>query len=368
MTARDDASDVASLLAAIEREPWAFDFFDVMRKLERWTGAPRWGRAYRPADEPLRLSQEASLEFPPSMLAGLHRGTPKPRLDVRFFGLFGPQGPLPTHMTEHVYEREHHRGDPVPARFLDIFQHRLITLFYRAWAQSQPVVQHDRPADDRYAAWLGSAIGLAPVLDQPPGDAVPAEAWLHQAGLLAMRSPHPEGLAKILRQHFGVGVAVQGNVVHWLPIERDERSRLGRGVLAPRVRDGVVRLGESAVIGTRLWSAQHKFRVRLGPLTLAQYESFCLPGSRAWRHLVPWVQRYAGPATRWDVQLRLARQQVPQPALGRHVRLGLTAWLGDRRRDRHARDRDDLRLPGRADAVRTSRAARTPQRLAGPTP
>ncbi len=341
--------DVQALLAAIEREPWAFDFFDVMRKLEQGSGAPRWGTAYKPADEPLRLSQEASLEFPPAMLARLQPGVVKPRLDVRFFGLFGSQGPLPLHLTEHVYEREHHRNDPVPARFLDIFQHRLITLFYRAWAQSQPVVQHDRPADDRYAVWLGSTIGLVPALDKPRGDAVPDEAWLHQAGLISTRSPHPEGLAKVLRHHFGVGVAVIGNVAHWLPIDRDERSRLGLGARAPRVREGIARLGESAVIGTRLWSAQHKFRIRLGPLTLAQYEGFCLPGSRAWRHLVPWVQRYVGHATRWDAQLRLARTEVPQPALGRHVRLGVTTWLGDRKRDRRVRgldlrDRDDLRL------------------------
>jgi type VI secretion system protein ImpH len=360
------SQDVQDLLAAIEREPWAFDFFDVMRRMEQGSGAPRWGTAYRPADEPLRLSQEAALEFPPSMLARLAKGPAKPRLDVRFFGLFGPQGPLPLHMTEHVYEREHHRNDPVPARFLDIFQHRLITLFYRAWAQSQPVVQHDRPADDRYAVWLGSTIGLAPALDRPRGDAVPDEAWLHQAGLLATRSPHPEGLAKILRQHFGIGVAVQGNVAHWLPIDRDERSRLGLGARAPRVREGIARLGESAVIGTRLWSAQHKFRIRLGPLTLAQYEGFCLPGSRAWRQLVPWVQRYAGHATRWEAQLRLARKDVPQPALGRHVRLGLTSWLGDRKRDRHVRDRDDLRMPGRLAAVRVARPS--PQPLAASTP
>jgi type VI secretion system protein ImpH len=355
------AAQLQALFDALVAEPWAHDFFAVMRRVEQLTGAPRWGTAFRPADEPMRLSQIAELEFPPAMLARLEQGSRAPRLDVRFFGLFGSQGPLPLHLTEYVHDAENHKHDPVPARFLDIFQHRLITLFYRAWAMSQPVVQHDRPALDRYAAWLGSTIGLAPRLDRAGApDAVPDEAWLHQAGLLATRSAHPEGLAKILRHYFGVGVAVVANVPHWMPIDPDERSRLGFGARAPRVRDGIARLGDSAVIGTRVWSAQHRLRIRLGPLTLDQYESFCLPTNRAWHHLGQWVRRYAGTAPRWDVQLRLSRAQVPQPALGSRVRLGLTTWLGDRRRDDKVRarpglaaiagDRADLRLPGRLDA------------------
>jgi type VI secretion system protein ImpH len=340
-------AQLQALLAQLEQEPWAHDFFALMRRVEQLSAAPRWGTAYRPADEPLRLSQAAELEFPPAMLAKLAQGPKRPRLDVLFFGLFGPQGPLPLHMTEHVRDSERHRNDPVPARFLDIFHHRLITLFYRAWSQAQPAVQHDRPAEDRYAAWLGASIGVEPRLAEQRGEGVPDAAWLHQAGLLNTRSAHPEGLAKLLRHAFGVGVLVQGNVAHWMPIDADQRSRLGLGARAPRVSEGIARLGESAVIGTRIWSAQHKFRIRLGPLTIKQYEDFCLPGRPAWQQLRQWVRRYVGLAPIWDVQLCLARAHVPQPALGRHVRLGLTSWLGDRRRDTRPRDRADLRLSGR---------------------
>ena len=151
------------------------------------------------------------MAFAVSALAGLEHGSRgAPRLLVRFFGLFGPQGPMPLHLTEYVRERRRQHADPTPERFFDIFHHRLLSLFYRAWAQSQPVVQHDRPHDDRYAAWLGSTIGVAGLA--PQHDALPPTARQYQAGLLASRSRHPEGLAKLLARHFGMAVRIEEHV------------------------------------------------------------------------------------------------------------------------------------------------------------
>ena len=72
---------------------------------------------------------------------------------LRLFGLFGPHGPMPMHVTELARERLRAHQDPTLARFSDIFHHRLLALFYRSWAQNQPTVQHDRPKNDRFAAW-----------------------------------------------------------------------------------------------------------------------------------------------------------------------------------------------------------------------
>ena len=332
---------LAALFSALEREPRAHDFFAVLRQVEalrpEW---PRFGHALRPSQEALRLGEEPELDFAPAALASFARSAPtstlpqggresKPRLGVRFFGLLGPQGPMPLHFTEYVRERLRYRGDATLARFLDLFHHRLLLLFYRAWAQAQPAVQHDRPGEDRFAAWLGAGCGEPEA--PPAARALPANARLFQAGLLGARSRHAEGLAKLLSNHFGVPAAIEPHVAHWLALAQEDCTRLGTHG---------ARLGLTSACGRKLRDRQYKFRIALGPLTLAQYEAF-LPGGTAWPALNEWVQHYTGLDLRWDVQLTLARLQVPAPRLGAGIRLGVTAWIG---RGGGTRDRGDLRL------------------------
>ncbi|HEY1392419.1 MAG TPA: type VI secretion system baseplate subunit TssG [Methylibium sp.] len=339
----DRQAAVQSLFGALQAAPHAHDFFALLRRIEALhPEAPRFGQALRPSQEALRLGQEPELDFAPAALASFEpHGAHAPRLGVRFFGLLGPQGPLPLHLTEYARERARQRGDPTFARFLDVFHHRLLSLFYRAWAQGQPTVQHDRPQDDRFAAWLGACFGHGAGLSRQ--GSLGGGSRLFQAGLLASRSRHPEGLAKILALHFDIPARIQQYVPHWMDLEREDRCRLGHA--RSRSRQGLdagapARLGMTATSGRKAWDRQYKFRIVLGPLTLAQYRAL-LPGGAAWRELRDWVLQYVGLDLEWDVELCLARNEVPQPHLGRQVQLGLTGWLGRRRTQR---DASDLRL------------------------
>ena len=245
---------------------------------------------------------------------------------------------MPLHFTEYVRERLRFRGDATLARFLDIFHHRLLSLFYRAWAQSQPTVHHDRPHDDRFAAWLGAGFGA----EGPHGvRALPETARLFQAGLLGSRSRHPEGLSKLLRQYFAVPVRIEQHVMHWMVLAKEDRSRLGFSRSRPE-RSGVAgpQLGVSAASGSKWRDRQYKFRIAIGPLSFAAYNRF-LPGTANWLRLREWVQHYAGLDLCWDVELALAASEVPEPRLGRRVRLGVSTWIG---RGAGGRDRGDLRL------------------------
>jgi type VI secretion system protein ImpH len=332
---------LAVLFADLQAEPRVHDFFAVLRRVESLRpDLPRLGRALRPSQEALRLAQEPELDFAPAGLASFDPGAAAaPRLGVRFFGLLGPQGPMPLHFTEYVRERLRYRGDAAPARFLDLFHHRLLLLFYRAWAQAQPTVHHDRPDDDRFAAWLGASCGLGVEAQGPR--ALPESARLFQAGLLGARSRHPEGLTKLLANHFRVPVRIEPHIAQWLLLAEEDRTRLG---FARNRREhgaaGPGQLGVTAASGSKLRDRQYKFRVGLGPLTLAQYDAF-LPGGAAWRALCEWVQHYAGLDLRWDVQLTLGRDHVPPPRLGGGLRLGVATWIG---RTGGSRDRHDLRL------------------------
>ena len=345
---------LARLLRDLHADPRAHDFFAVLRRIESiCADRPRWGEAARPSQEPLRFSQDAELDFAPAALSSLDlTATPVPRLGVRFFGLFGSQGPMPLHFTEHVRERLRAHGDPTTARFIDVFHHRLLTFFYRAWAQAQPTVHLDRPADERYSAWLGSSFGHHPATAREPARFAAAE--LFQAGLLGGRSRHPEGLRKVLNAYFGVPVAIEEHVAQWLPLEPADQSALGFARnRRERLQRPSVALGVDAVTGFKVPDRQYRFRIVLGPLTLERYEAF-IPGGAAWRELRDWVDQYAGLDLRWDVRLVLARREVPPPRLDRSVRLGLTGWAGGHHLPK---DRGDLRLRPLSSSLDRSRSS-----------
>ena len=343
---------LARLFDSLAATPCEHDFFHTLRRIESLAPrSPRLGRALRPGQEPLRLGQDAEMDFAPAALSsfGKRKHTP-PRLGVRFFGLFGPQGALPLHLTEYARERSRHHGDDGFARFADLFHHRALSLFYRAWAEAQPCVHLDRPDDDQFAKWLGALFGLAPPTMRQR-DAVPDAAKRFHAGTLSRGVKNAEGLAIMLREHFRVPVRLEMFVGHWMRLRPQDGTRLGLGHRG----EPSAQLGASAVAGSKVWSRQHKFRIHLGPLTLAQYESF-LPGAASLPALRDWVRQYAGLGLAWDLRLTLAAGEVPPARLHPRVpasgvvptRLGFSTWLGQRKAVPPARHRSDLVLdPGK---------------------
>lgn len=330
-------TDALTFLASLAEAPYRHDFYQTLRRLEcLYDSKPRWGHARRPIDEPVRLGQDPDLSFAPAPLASFERGTEgRPaRLQVRLFGLLGPNGPLPIHLTEYARERLRQAGDRTLSRFLDLFHHRFLALFYRAWAQAQPHVNRDRPGDDRFAGYLGAFVGLNPTLLRGR-DTVPDLAKFFHAGALIRQTRNAEGLRAMLQHFFRVPVDIEQFVGAWMLLDTRERTRLGR--------DSAV-LGVAAVAGSRVWDRAHKFRIRLGPLTFAQYEEFLPHGARL-RKLVDWVRLYTGFELEWDVRLRLEKSEVPPMRLGKGQRLGWTTWLGHRRA---ATDAEDLCLNAEA--------------------
>jgi len=164
--ARARSAGWVRMLDGLSRAAPQFDFFQAMRRLEALhrdgPDRPRFGEAQRPADEPMRLGQDPSLAFAAASLSRLGtvaNGGP-PRLLVNFFGLLGPNGPLPLHLTEYARDRQRNADDPTMSRFLDVFHHRMLMFFYRAWAAGQPAVSRDLPATDRFELYVGALEGL----------------------------------------------------------------------------------------------------------------------------------------------------------------------------------------------------------------
>ena len=255
------------LFDSLAQQPWAHDFFALLREVDALgNGNPRLGTALRPGAEAVRLGQDPELDFAPAAVMSFRADAQRPpRIGVRFFGLFGPMGPLPLHFTEYARDRQRNHGDPTFARFTDIFHHRALLLFYRAWAQCQPTVQADRPADDQFAKWVSALFGQAPQAFRG-ADNVPDVAKRFVAGHLARPTRNAESISKVLRQYFNVPIRVQPHVGHWLALRAEDCTRLGR----PGARRSAP-LGVSAVAGSRVWDRQYKLRLHIGPLSLEQY-------------------------------------------------------------------------------------------------
>ena len=261
------------------------------------------GESVLAKEDPIRLGQTPSLAFAPRTLSELVRGVEglPPRLDVLFFGLFGPNGPLPLHLTEYARERLRNHGDPTFARFADIFHHRLLSLFYRAWANAQPTVNLDRPETDRFAIYIGSLIGMAtPAMRNR--DSIPDHAKFHFSGRLSSVARHPEGLLAMLGEFFGLPVAVKEFVGQWTEIPPDFRCILDENAKAAD-------LGLSTTIGSHVWDCQQMFAVVVGPVSFRDYLRL-LPGGASLPKLVDFVRNYLADELMWELRLILRKAEA----------------------------------------------------------
>jgi type VI secretion system protein ImpH len=334
-TDRKTTDHLGGPTAALQEKPYQFGFNAVLRFFEcMHAERPRLGTSLRPVDDPIRLGQEPAMTFEAASLTAFEPGRQgKPhRLMVRLLGLLGPNGPLPLHLTEYAQERKRDHGDQTFARFLDVFHHRMLSLFYRAWANNEPTVSFDRPDADRFADYVGSLAGLGmPSLRKR--DDISDHTKFYYSGRFSGQTKCAEGLQAILADYFNLPAGIEEFVGEWMRLPQQHLCRLGQD-------ESNGSLGRSILVGSNVWGSQHRFRIILGPLNLQDYVRLLPTGDRI-RRLVSLVRNYIGDELAWDVRLILRRQEVPKACLDGDTRLGWTSWLGERP---SLKDADDLIL------------------------
>jgi len=337
-------------------EGYSFDFFQAVRVLAKLdpTRQPV-GRAGSPAREIARFRAHASLSFPPSAIYDIERsgeGRPAPLMIVAFLGLTGPSGILPRHYTELLLriDREVKHDEKHSLRdWLALFDHRLISLFYRAWEKYRFWIPYERgeyrlPEPDPFTRSLLSFIGLGmkPLRDrlgvsiietiddqerEKPLARIDDLALLHYSGFLAQRTRNAISLEAMLQDYFQMPVRVRQFQGQWLLIGAGNQSRLA---------EGNNQLGLNVVAGERVWDVQSKFRVRVGPLRYPQFNEFLpdsapVPRRKSFFLLSHLIRLYAGMELDFDVQLILKAEDVPPCRLdesdGIGARLGWNTWL-----------------------------------------
>lgn len=321
-----------------------FEFFQAVRLLERLYPQRRAvGQEASRTPEIVRFRADPALTFPATDIQTLIHDDADGMIEmvVTFMGLTGPTGVLPRHYTELLIGRTRQR-DHALRSFLDIFNHRIISLFYRAWEKYRfPVaferVEHtqgnvpaptERRGDvareprhlDRFSHHLLDLVGMGTPALLPRLD-LDLRALLFHAGLLTRRVRSACALEGLLRGYFAVAVDVIELSGQWLAIPPSAITRLGRDNSA---------LGRSAVIGSRFWDPQTKFTVRLGPMDHAKFRSF-LPSGVAYRSLALLTRYFAGEELDFDVQVVVQADEVPECRLGGAAadgaQLGWSTWL-----------------------------------------
>lgn len=309
----------------LEREPYRFEFFQAVRLLNlAFPGRTPVGRFVKPSAEVARFHAHASPAFPASQIQALaSQENGVPALWVNFMGLIGPLGLLPLYYTELVLERERAR-DHALREFLDIFHHRMISLFYAAWEKYRFNIAYERGERDRFSHHLLDLIGMGvPGLENR--QEVADDSLLFYGGLLALHPRSAAGFEQMLGDYFDVPVEIEQFVGAWYPVDSSSQCELDGNR-----QDYSAQLGFGAVVGDEIWDQQSRVRVKLGPLTFAEYRDF-LPDGSAHRQLAALAKFYAGHEYDIEMQLILRRDEVPACELGageaEGLQLGWTTWV-----------------------------------------
>lgn len=306
-----------SYLENLKSDPHSHDLFDTLREFERSApDKPRIGDSSVMAEDVVGLGQDPFLEFPASNISGIDKTRQgMPRLFARFLGMLGPQGALPLSTTIEAYDWQMRR-DPSFARFADVFNVRFLQLFFRAWADSRPTAQFDRPDLDRFFDYVGSTAGFGTPA-YANRDQIEDIVKVGFAGLVGARTKSGSRLRSLIRGVFDVEVEIEEHVGTWLTFEAGDATSLGSAGCG---------LGQDAVIGQRAYSINDKFRISIKAYSLEQYRKY-LPSGELSDPLTDLIFFYIGHQFEYDVQLAIPAKLVPPARLGESGQLGWTAWI-----------------------------------------
>ncbi len=229
-------------------------------------------------------------------------------------GLFGPNGPMPLHLSEFAHSRELNEGDRTFRAFADMFIIVSLASFYRASANGDPVISMDRPGQNRFDLYVGAIPGIGPAAFRDR-DAMPDAAKRFNAAALAMQTRPATAFVDLLESYFRLPFRILELVGEWLALAHEDCSRLGLAAC---------QLGESAILGDEIWSCRRRFRIVCGPLSLSDFERL-LPGESAVPTLFSIVRNFVGDEFAWDLQLIIRKGGRPW----NRTRGGRPTWVDD---------------------------------------
>lgn len=320
----DPDLEFASIRKILEQEPYSFQFFQAVRLLEKFLPErERVGGFVQPDREVVRFRAHPSMVFPASEIQALENIGDIHKMSVNFMGLIGPLGVLPLYYTDLVMERSRLK-DTAARDFFDIFHHRIISLFYRAWEKYRFTTAYEQGDPDRLSAILLDLVGLG-TAGLANRQSVPDTVLLHYSGLLSQHPRSAIALEQIIADYFEVPVSIEQFTGRWHKLDTRDQSRIADANTVGEMLDFGV------VLGDEIWNQQSGVRIRIGPLPLDRYLDL-LPTGSGYPKLKSLVAYYSNHELDFELQLVLRREDAPACDLGQDIprqapRLGWTSWI-----------------------------------------
>jgi type VI secretion system protein ImpH len=313
--ARTNRKSAPAIKDILFSEPYRFEFHQAIKLLEYLDPqAVPFGETINPFDEVVTVKSRIYMESMASDIYSLEAG---PILNINFMGIAGIQGPLPFPYTEMLIQRIRN-GDTSLKDFLDIFNHRLASILHRIRKQYMISLNSHVPEKTEIAVGLKAFIGIGqPALENRLH--VPDRSLLDYAGLYWSHPRSARGLEAILKSYFNIPVSVERCVGKWRGLEKDQQTHIGQN-------GSWQRLGQGAVLGTRVWDQMGHFRLHLGPLDVEKLDIF-LPFGKGYARLKDLAQLYVGPSM--DFSVHYTVKAPPSTIFKDKAYLGWRSWLGD---------------------------------------
>ena len=346
-----------NVLQTLEEEPFRFNFFQAVRMLDWSTRNDETsvstkqpiGRDAVPKKETVRIKAHQSLSFPSGLVADFEQPEKEElpaEMVVPFFGITGPNGALPRHYTQLVIDRSRDK-DFALRDFLDLFNHRAISFFYRAWAKYRLPIAYEEhflhldgamaTEDDLITRCLRCLTGFG-TKHLTQRQELPDNALLYYGGHLAHQPRNAQSLARMVEDYFGVPASVIQLVGQWLYLSDEDQSKLGAMQIGMSLNN---QLGKDVVVGNRVWGIENSIRIQLGPVGYDDFKSYSPAGDRL-QSMAEMIRTYVGMEFDFDVQVVLRKEEVPQCQLGGAekdgARLGWNTWV---RNNPMPKDADD---------------------------
>ncbi len=282
------------------------------------------GREAMPHEEVVRFRSRVTLDFPPSEIHEFgeefddYYEREKLEMFINFMGVIGVSGVMPTHYTELAMNRIRY-GDTALWAFTDIFTHRAVSMFFRAWEKYRFPVAYER-GDDAFTSYLFDFVGLG-TKGLRGRMYVEDESFLPYSGLIIQKPHSATALAQIIADYFKINAKIEQFFGQWIDLDKESITNLARANSS---------LGFDAIIGTRIWDQQSKFRLILGALSFKEFQAF-LPNGTGHKPLKSIIRFMVNLEFDFDVQLILKKEEVPGCILTtrakRRPMLGWTSWL-----------------------------------------
>lgn len=322
---KDKMSKIKPLDQKLFEEPYRFEFFQAVRLLEKIRSDQKAvGKDAMPHDEIVRFRSHVSFDFPASEIYKLEESVDelndekKLEMFINFMGMVGMSGVMPLPYTEMVAARARYKDTAMWA-FMDMFTHRMVSMFFRAWEKYRFPIGYER-GEDQFTSYLFDFVGLG-TKGMRGRMSLEDESLLPYSGLIAQKPHSANALENILSDYYGVKAKTLQFFGQWLDLDKESYTKLG-------VANST--LSRTAIIGTRIWEQQSKFRLILGAMSFKKFQAF-LPNGSAHESLKSIVRFMTGLEFDFDLRLVLKAAQVPSCILTtrakRRPMLGWSSWL-----------------------------------------